>query len=251
VARTTKKSALGDAAWADSDATEPSGAESEDLEVSSGPWRDRVVARSLGAARTQSIDRGAAFVKAATEILRVEGESLTVQDVADAAGYSLRIMYRHFESKDDLLAAVLEESQSALAKRIKSQLRKIDDPVERLAAMVAALIVGERTPFSVALAKHELLLVTVRPDQVARAHVPMAKLVVDVVNAVAEAGKLPSGQNPKQVASLIFDTTRSHNHAKLLGDATGLGVTPPLASEVVRYCLNGIGLSLPEHPPTS
>ena len=37
---------------------------------------------------------------------RSNGESLTVQDVADEAGQSLRTLYQYFASKDDLLLAV-------------------------------------------------------------------------------------------------------------------------------------------------
>lgn len=217
--------------------------------LSDGPWRDRVVTRSLGAARSQSIDRGAAFVRAAMEILEAEGESLTVQDVADRAGFSLRILYRHFASKDDLLAAVLEESLSTAAKRLRAQSAKIADPVQRLAGFIADLIGNERTPFTVALAKHELALRAERPDEVARAHAPMAQLALEVVSSVANDGKMTQCR-PEHAVSLIFATTRSYNYAKLMGDTSGLtaaagsGAAPVGQSDVVAYCLRGIGVSV-------
>ena len=228
------------------------GAPAEDTRrdaLSEGPWRDRVVTRSLGAARSQSIDRGAAFVRAAMEILEVEGESLTVQDVADRAGFSLRILYRHFASKDDLLAAVLEESLSTAAKRMRIQSAKITDPVKRLATFIADLVGNERTPFTVALAKHELALRAERADEVARAHAPMAQLALEVVSSVASEGKMTHCR-PEDAVSLIFATTRSYNYSKLLGDTSGLTVTagpaaaPAGQSDVVAYCLRGIGVSV-------
>jgi AcrR family transcriptional regulator len=212
-----------------------------------GPWRDRVVSRSLGAKRRQSIDRGAAFVAAAMEILREEGESLTVQDVADRAGFSLRILYRHFASKDDLLAAVLEEILFAAAKQMRTELYKIDDPVERLATFISGLIDNERSAFNIALTKHELLLMTVRPEEVGRAHAPVAQLGVELVSAVVDTGKVPAVR-PEDVVSLIFNTTRSYNHSKLLGDTSGLSITPPAQTTVVAYCMGGIGLAVPERP---
>jgi AcrR family transcriptional regulator len=242
LARTAKKPTVAEVVPIDTPPAEP-----PDDGTTQGPWRDRVVSRSLGAARRQSIDRGAAFVTAAMEILREEGESLTVQDVADRAGFSLRIMYRHFASKDDLLAAVLEEILFSAAGRMCAELKKIDDPIERLATFIAALIGNERSAFNVALAKHELLLMTVRPDEVARAHAPVAALGVELVSAAVDAGKLPAAR-PEDLVSLIFNTTRSYNHSKLLGDTSGLAITPPSQKSVIAYCLGGMGLAVQDHP---
>ena len=74
--------------------TEPLNEPEELEEVRDRPWRDRVVARSLGAATRQTLDRAQALIEATIQLLETSGESVTVQDVADKAGYSLRVLYR-------------------------------------------------------------------------------------------------------------------------------------------------------------
>jgi AcrR family transcriptional regulator len=64
--------------------------------------------------------------------------SLTVQEVADVAGQSVRTLYQYFESKDDLLLAVHEEAMRTYARLIRDAIASFDDPVERLAAGVIA-----------------------------------------------------------------------------------------------------------------
>ena len=99
------------------------------------------------------------------------------------------------------------------------------------------------------MAKHELALRAERADEVARAHAPMAQLALEVVSSVASDGKMPHCR-PEDAVSLIFDTTRSYNYAKLLGDTSGLSVTAGSGaaqmgqSDVVAYCLRGIGVSV-------
>ena len=79
-------------------------------------WQARVVRRSLRTATQRSIDRGTSLVRAAARLLeRTNGDRFTVQDVADEAGQSLRTLYQYFESKDDLLLAVFEESMRTYA----------------------------------------------------------------------------------------------------------------------------------------
>ena len=115
-----------------------------DDEIEVADWQRRVVGRSLNDARRRSIDRGARFIRAAAKVLeRTNGESLTVQEVADEAGQSLRTLYQYFASKDDLLLAVYEESSGTYARMIRAAIAEVDEPVERLAA---GLIAATRMP---------------------------------------------------------------------------------------------------------
>src|SRR5262245_50151305 len=78
-----------------------------DDEAELADWQRRVVGRSLQDARRRSLDRSERFIRAAAKVLqRNNGASLTVQEVADEAGQSLRTLYQYFESKDELLLAV-------------------------------------------------------------------------------------------------------------------------------------------------
>ncbi|HEV3452605.1 MAG TPA: helix-turn-helix domain-containing protein, partial [Acidimicrobiia bacterium] len=74
------------------------------------PWRDRALARSLEPARARSADRLERLVVAARDLANETGSaSFTVAQVAARAGVSLKVVYRYFASKDDLLVALLEE----------------------------------------------------------------------------------------------------------------------------------------------
>ena len=98
-------------------------------------WHRRVVGRSLQSAQRRSIDKGAHLIRAAAKVLeRNGGASLTVQEVADEAGQSLRTLYQYFESKDDLLLAVHEEAMRTYARLIRAAIAGVDAPLERLAA---------------------------------------------------------------------------------------------------------------------
>ena len=60
------------------------------------------------------------LISAAAAVLdRCNGEDITVQEVADEAGQSLRTLYQYFESKDDLLLAVFEEAMRTYARLIE------------------------------------------------------------------------------------------------------------------------------------
>lgn len=67
--------------------------------------------RQRGLARTVIVDAAAAV------ILDSGLHDFSMQEVADAAGVSLRTLYRYYPSRDDLLAGIGEEMQRELADR--------------------------------------------------------------------------------------------------------------------------------------
>src|SRR5271155_3333619 len=89
-------------------------------------WRVRVIDRSFERAAASSGDRrtpdaiarralrsSSRLVVAALELAEeVDSSSFTVQDVLDRADISLQTFYRHFQNKDELLLAVMEEAIS-------------------------------------------------------------------------------------------------------------------------------------------
>ena len=166
----------------------PDGAETD------ADWQRRVVGRSLRTAAERSVDRGMNLIRAATAVLaRADGEDITVQDVADEAGQSLRTLYQYFESKDDLLLAVFEEAMRAYAHLIEQAIRDFSDPLERLAAaMVAAVRMPEVTGSGVdrGLVRLRLRLSQFQPDLVGRAQAAVTSLVRGLVDAAAADGSI-------------------------------------------------------------
>jgi AcrR family transcriptional regulator len=236
--------ALGADAEVDFDPDVESAAEDDDLAL---PWRDRVVARSLGPAKRQSLGRAEAAMKATIALLE-SGENVTVQDVADNAGFSLRVLYRHFRSKEDLLIAVLESETETLTNRMRRRLDKIGDPIERLAEFIGYSMIVEPSPMSLALARQETALLLTHPAGVVRAQGPMVALARELVQAAVDSGRI----NP-EVADhgvyVIMAIKRSYNLSRLLGEDFGLPL--PTKDQLVHSCLRVLGVeqSVATRPP--
>jgi AcrR family transcriptional regulator len=77
------------------------------------------------------------IVAAASEALREQGvRGLSVAAVLDRAGLSTRAFYRHFESKDQLVAAVFLAMAHTEKRRLQRKMAKAGDPVEAVAAWI-------------------------------------------------------------------------------------------------------------------
>lgn len=220
--------------------TDPTGPEPEsEVEVD---WQRRVVGRSLRTATEKSVDRGARLIRAAGIVLeRAEGGDITVQDVADEAGQSLRTLYQYFESKDDLLLALFEESMRAYARLIENAIEGIDDPGERLAA---AMLAAQRIPdlsqsgVNIGLARLRLRLADTRPELVGRAQAAMVSVVRRLVEAASDAGAV--AVDDVEAATFLLLST---NAAVITADRVGndAGVAGPDAMTAVAFCLRGLG----------
>ena len=78
-----------------------------------------------------------AIVTAASEIVREQGtRGLSIAAVLDHAELSTRAFYRHFESKDQLVAEVFHEMASAEERRLRRRMAKAANPVEAVGAWI-------------------------------------------------------------------------------------------------------------------
>jgi AcrR family transcriptional regulator len=206
-------------------------------------WHRRVVGRSLDDARRRSIDRGARLIRAAAKVLdRSNGESLTVQEVADEAGQSLRTLYQYFASKDDLLLAVHEEATRTYARLIRAAIAHLDDPLERLAG---GLIAAVRMPglhssgVDRGLSRLRLQLNQADPAQVARSQEPVTSLFRELIEA-AFAG---TDVDVDKATYIVSALRTSQVLSMTLGN--DFGVEVPDAIDLSSFCLNGLGAVRP------
>jgi len=83
-----------------------------------------------------------ALIKAALRAIADEGpDKFTLRDVARRAGVSAPAVYRHFESKDDLLAAVAADAAERLgAMMVEAVTHAPEDPIERFRATGIAYV---------------------------------------------------------------------------------------------------------------
>jgi AcrR family transcriptional regulator len=78
----------------------------------------------------------AAIVRAALSVLAEDGAATKLDDVAVAAGVSRATLYRHFSSRDELLAALLDEAYEDVIARMRAA-QTDDVPFEEGLARVA------------------------------------------------------------------------------------------------------------------
>jgi AcrR family transcriptional regulator len=103
---------------------------------------EQAVARSterLVAART---DEAEALMAAATaEMVRLGSERrVTVADIVRAAGLSNQAFYRHFASKDDLTAALVDAGARRLAGYRDPQMSTVDDGAEKVRVWIRGVL---------------------------------------------------------------------------------------------------------------
>jgi AcrR family transcriptional regulator len=222
--------------------------EPDELDSTEGAdWHRRVLDRSLQKATQRSIDRGSSLIRAAATLLeRSNGEGITVQEVADEAGQSLRTLYQYFESKDDLLLAVFEEAMRTYARSIGNALVDLSDPLERLGGgIMAALRMPEFSDTGVdrGLARLRLKLGEVEPALVARSQEPVTTVMLDLVTAAAEAGQIDPG-DPEEATYMILALKSAYITSQTLGN--DFGVPYPSVSRLTSFCLHGLGAAVDE-----
>jgi AcrR family transcriptional regulator len=90
--------------------------------------------------------RPALIAAALKEIAREGPDGFSLREVARRAGVSAPSVYRHFESKEDLLAAVAAECSERLSAAIAEELASaIDHPLEKFRARGIAIVVFAAT----------------------------------------------------------------------------------------------------------
>lgn len=91
-------------------------------------------------ARARPLDLKEACVQAAREVIAEQGvEGLSMRDVARKLGISHQAPYRHFESRDHLLAEIMRRCFADFASHLDTSARSQDDRAE-LAAMGEAYL---------------------------------------------------------------------------------------------------------------
>jgi AcrR family transcriptional regulator len=135
---------------------------------------------------------------------------LSMRKVAQMAGVSAPAIYRHFDSKEALLAAVAEEGFALFAEYLWRGLQA-DTPRERLRATGTGYLrfALEQSPYYrvIFLSPAEALGFTKMPETVGRKAAPTFQFLVDRVRECIEAGVLIEA-DPTELAATIW----AHSH---------------------------------------
>jgi AcrR family transcriptional regulator len=210
-------------------------------------WHGRVLGRSLGSATDKAVRQARDLINAAARLMRrLDAEELTMQNIAAEAGVSVRVLYRHFEGKDDLLVALIEECQIVLARLIEKATADIADPLDRLgeALYFATTDAHQRTDqnFSRAMARFTVQTSVTSPDQVGAAHRPVIVVFASMVEGAMQSGQIEAGDS-EVAATNLYDVYEAHQRNLYLGNS--LGSPRPASRELIRFCLLGLGAHIP------
>jgi len=209
-------------------------------------WRQRAVSRSLKAARSRAEQRVQRFLDAAFELIDEKGSiEFTIQEVIDRSKQSLRGFYQYFDSKDELLLALFEETVRESADDLRQVVDSESDPLERLRAFTIRLhewCDPAETPRKRgahnrrAISEFSVQLAVTHPDRVKTALSPVTHMLTDLVEDAAAAKAITVG-DARRTAALIQQTVMYSWFGNRLVRNPRLRVT---AEETWAFCLHGI-----------
>jgi AcrR family transcriptional regulator len=76
--------------------------------------------------RADSVRNQAGILRAARSLIRSGGPDVGMDEIARAAGVAVGTLYRHFPSKDDLVAAIVRQIAVQLAEDLDAAVARID-----------------------------------------------------------------------------------------------------------------------------
>jgi len=205
-------------------------------------WQSRVLDRSLQRARARALQRGRRFLKAASELIEETGRTdFTVQQVVLRSRMSLRSFYQHFEGKDALLLALLEEAVASFISSLEAEVLCHDDPVDQLRAFVYGLYAAtnENTgSLSRALVIQHLHLAASQPAEVARVLRAQSELLRSIIGRGMDAGVFRSDLPVGELSAMLSQTLISALHMNVLGThVTGEAIG---VKALWAFCLGGV-----------
>ena len=223
-------------------------AKADDLQEGTGSgWRQRAVSKSLSAARSRAEQRVQTLLEAAFGLIDERGTTqFTIQEVVDRSKQSLRGFYQYFDSKDELLVALLEESIRESLKDLRSALESESQPLARLRAFTIRLHewceplgtprkrgAHNRIPIS----EFSMQLALKDPERVAAAMAPISRMLFEVLKAAVGSGSL-TVTDTQRAAVLIQQTVM---YGWLMNRFVPNPRARVTAEDAWEFCLHGLG----------
>jgi AcrR family transcriptional regulator len=220
----------------------------DELQDGDGPsWRQRAVSKSLSAARTRAEQRVQGLLDAAFALIDESGTTqFTIQDVVDRSKQSLRGFYQYFESKDELLFALLEETIREALKDLRSAVESESEPLDRLRAFIIRLHewcepLGTRRKRGahnrVPISEFSLQLALKDPERLTAAMAPISRMLLEVLGAAAATGSLRVTDT--QRAALLIQQTVMYGW--LMNRFVQNPRARVTAEDAWEFCLHGLG----------
>ena len=210
-------------------------------------WRHRAVSKSLSAARTRAEQRVQGLLDAAFVLMDERGTTeFTIQEVVDRSKRSLRGFYQYFDSKDELLFALLEESIRESLEDLRAAVKSESKPLERLRAFTISLHewcepLGTRRKRGahnrVPISEFSLQLALKDPERLTAAMLPISRMLIEVLKAAAAAGSVKVADT--QRAALLIQQTVMYGW--LMNRFVRNARSRVTAEDAWEFCLHGLG----------
>lgn len=191
--------------------------ESRALDRSAIRAQDKTAARQLVTAR-EIIGAGRKLFAETSSF------QFTMKQVSVQAGVALQTVYRHFETKDLLVLAILEEEIRSSVAKIEAAVAEIADPLEKVHSVITGPASRPRTKqqnlMGAAIVREHLRLQVDHPADVALVIAPYFVLMEDILRTAGEAGVLHI-VDPRRDAQIIQHLVMSFYHQFALGVVSG------------------------------
>jgi AcrR family transcriptional regulator len=210
-------------------------------------WRQRAVSRRLSAARSRAELRVQRFLDAAFALIDAKGTTdFTIQEVVDRSKQSLRGFYQYFDSKDELMFALLEEVVAESVEDIREAVESESKPIERLRAFTIRLhewcepLDAPRKRGShnrLPISDFSMQLAMKNPERATAVMAPISRMLVELLDAAVAARAIKSADT-KRTAVLIQQTVM---YSWLMNRLVQNPRTRVTAEQAWEFCLHGLG----------
>lgn len=183
-----------------------------------------------------------AILTAASKSVREQGvRGLSIATVLDRAQLSTRAFYRHFESKDELVAAVFLEMAGVEKLRLRRKMAAADGPVEAVAAWIDGrldLAFDDNIKSDLRhLSLEAQSQMFASPELIAPAYAQMLEPLIEALRHGLEQGvfqDIDPVADAQAIQGVVWACTERHW-------ATGDSERAAVRQRVLRFCLRGLG----------
>jgi AcrR family transcriptional regulator len=185
-----------------------------------------------------------AIVAAATQLIRDDGvRSLGVAQVLDRAGLGTRAFYRHFQSKDELVAAVFLDMARVEARRLRKRMVATSDPVDAVVAWIDGRLdlafTAEVTSELRRLSLEAQSQMSAAPELVGAAYGEILTPLIEQLERGSRLGSFTDVDAAAYAMSIQGAVWASTERQWSTGDHDRRDVR----RHVLRFCLRGLGVA--------
>jgi AcrR family transcriptional regulator len=170
------------------------------------PLADQAVRRRLGRLQADAEQDVQRLVDIGRQLMAESGSYPRVADIVRAAGMSNDAFYRYFKSKDDLVAAIVDDGSRRLLSYVEHRMSRSAEPAGRLRAAVDAVMQQAGDP-DVATATRNVFRNSshaARSDRAGKARLERGLAEV-LTGPIAAMGAPDPGRDARAVAVLLVN----------------------------------------------